>query len=68
MTTWGGTVCKAVYNIMIHNHSIKKMDSRLVASSTKQGTDSDRGFKTEVGKIVEKLINQKGHRNGLESV
>ena len=68
VTAWGGIVCKAVYNIMIHNHSIKKMDSRLVASSTKQGTGSDRGSKTEVGIIVEKLINQKGHRNGLESV
>jgi len=68
VTTWGRLVCTAVYNITIHNHNIKKMDYRLVASSTKQDTDSDRGSKTEVGIIVEKVINQKDHRIGLESV
>lgn len=68
VTTWGEIVCKAVYNIMMHSHSIKKVDFRLVASSTKQDTGSDGRSKTEVGIIVEKLINQKGHRIGLESV
>lgn len=36
------------------------MDSRLVVSSTKQGTDSDRGFKTEVGKIARKVDKSEG--------
>ena len=68
VTTWGGIACKDVYNFMIHNHSIKKVDFRLVARSTKQDTGSDGGSKTEAGITVEKLINQKGHRIGLESV